>query len=244
MINPEETLKKLLDSDINVGWVDCTASTNDDVKDILKKSNDSRIVVRVANRQTKGRGTRGRVWENEQDSLLLSVGLRVKRAQPEMMPFLGWHLMKKFRKIHSAVQVKWPNDLWIGRRKLAGILCEIVPTKDNLNGFVIGLGVNLEGNNNQHAYLRPIGMNKISLCAEIVQTIIFAVTSFSEEKLSELTIYWKECDALYNKKVCVTDANGLRFEGVEKGIDAKGHLLLEKEGKCISFSDATVSSFQ
>ncbi len=241
MTNAEEALKKLLGTDIDVGWVDCTASTNDDVKERLKESKRAQIVVRVANRQTKGRGTRGRVWENEEDALLMSVGLCVKSVKPEMMPFLGWHLMKLFQKIDCAVQVKWPNDLWINGKKLAGILCETVQTPTEQTGLVIGVGVNLKGKNPERAYLCLAGTNKISLCADMVQTIVRAVASFSAEELAELTFLWKEHDALYGKSVCVVDAAGNSIKGIEKGIDAQAHLLLEKEGQCISFSDVTVS---
>ncbi len=241
MTNPEEALKKLLGSQIDASWVKCTASTNDDVKELLKGANASKVILRVADYQTKGRGTRGRTWENEGDALLMSVGLRVSGIKPEMMPFLGWHLMKLFQKIDQSVQVKWPNDLWIHEKKLAGILCEAVQGQGDQNGIVVGVGVNLKGENPEHAYMRLVGTNKIVLCAQMVQTIIQAVTSFSEQKLAELSLCWKEGDALFGKKVRVIDANGLTFEGIEKGIDRKGHLLLEIEGKCLCFSDATVS---
>ncbi len=240
MANPEESLKKLLGSDFDVRWLDCTASTNDDVKEVLKEADSSKIVVRVANRQTQGRGTRGRVWENEDDALLMSVGLPVKCANPQMMPFLGWHLMRRLQKIHADVRVKWPNDLWIHGKKLAGILSERVQRSENQIGLVIGVGVNLEGKNPEHAYLPRVGTNKISVCAELIWTILFAVTNFSEDKLLELSEHWKEGDTLYGKRVCVTDASGRQFDGIEKGIDAKGHLILEKEGNYFSFSDATV----
>lgn len=243
MTTAEEALKKLLGTEIDVRWLDCTASTNDDVKDWLKESNHAPIVVRVANRQTKGRGTRGRTWENEEEALLMSVGLCVKSVKPEMMPFLGWHLMKLFQKSDSSVQVKWPNDLWINGKKLAGILCETVQRPTNQIGIVIGIGVNLKGKNPNHAYLSLAGTNKISLCADMVQTVIQVATSFSDEKLSELASFWKENDALYGKSVCVVDATGKSIKGIEKGIDAQGHLLLEKEGRCVSFSDVTVSGF-
>lgn len=241
MTNPEEALKKRLGSDFDVCWVDCTASTNDDVKDALKEGRNTKIVVRVANCQTQGRGTRGRTWENEDDALLMSVGLRVSSVNPAMMPFLGWHLMKRFQKINSAVKVKWPNDLWIDDKKLAGILCETVQTQENQIGLVIGVGVNLDGKNPEHAYLQLAGTNKILVCVELIEAILFAASSFSEAKLSELSENWKESDTLYGKKISVTDASGHQTEGIEKGIDAQGHLVLEKEGELLSFSDATVS---
>ena len=244
MTNPEDALKNLLGKDIDVCWLDCTASTNDDVKEWLKQSRHNRIVVYVANRQTKGRGTRGRIWENEDDALLMSVGLKVCYVKPEMMPFLGWHIMKRLQRIDSAIQVKWPNDLWINGKKLAGILCETVQMQGNQIGIVVGVGVNLEGKNPEHAYLRCVGTNKISLCADLVQTIVLALENFSDEKLSEVSSFWKESDALYGKRVSVVDASARTFEGIEKGIDVKGHLLLEVEGKCSAFSDVTVSGIE
>jgi len=97
--------------------------------------------------QEKGRGRLGRKWESLEGNLFLSVV-----ARPASKDHWTWIPMataiaiaKAIRRTLSAyqipVEVKWPNDLWIRRKKLGGILCEAVGNKSG-SFIIIGLGVN------------------------------------------------------------------------------------------------------
>jgi BirA family biotin operon repressor/biotin-[acetyl-CoA-carboxylase] ligase len=97
--------------------------------------------------QEKGRGRLGRKWESLEGNLFLSIV-----ARPESKNHWTWIPMataiaiaKAIRAKLSAyqipVEVKWPNDLWIRRKKLGGVLCEAVGNKSG-SFIVIGLGVN------------------------------------------------------------------------------------------------------
>ena len=97
--------------------------------------------------QEKGRGRLGRKWESLEGNLFLSV-----IARPESKNHWTWIPMAtaiaiarairgKLSAYQIPVEVKWPNDLWIRRKKLGGILCEAVGNKSG-SFIVIGLGVN------------------------------------------------------------------------------------------------------
>jgi BirA family biotin operon repressor/biotin-[acetyl-CoA-carboxylase] ligase len=105
-------------------------------------------VVLVADEQTSGRGRLGRVWEAPRgSSLLVSVLLR-----PELQPGEA-HLATVCAALAGVEAcatvagvrpgIKWPNDLVVGDRKLAGLLTESLVTGDRLDALVVGMGLNV-----------------------------------------------------------------------------------------------------
>jgi BirA family biotin operon repressor/biotin-[acetyl-CoA-carboxylase] ligase len=103
--------------------------------------------VAVAGEQTGGRGSRGRSWQSPPGGLWLSVllrpssadgveliGLRIGLAVTEVMAALGPGV---------PVEIKWPNDLMVGDRKLGGILCEARWQGASLAWVVAGVGINV-----------------------------------------------------------------------------------------------------
>ena len=101
----------------------------------------------MAERQTAGRGRRGRAWETARGNLAATLLL----APPGNFAQLSFaaalavvDLVRHFAQ-HAQVTVKWPNDVLIDGRKLAGILLEAGPQKDDNSWLAIGLGINLAG---------------------------------------------------------------------------------------------------
>jgi BirA family transcriptional regulator, biotin operon repressor / biotin---[acetyl-CoA-carboxylase] ligase len=129
-----------------VDWVAETGSTN---ADLLAAARDGAPhgTVRVTDLQTAGRGRLGRVWSAPSGSgLLCSVLLRpLRRAVPHGAT---WAVSLAARRACSAVagvepQLKWPNDLLVGERKLAGVLAESVADAGAISAVVVGIGVNV-----------------------------------------------------------------------------------------------------
>ena len=100
----------------------------------------------VAERQTAGRGRLGRRWDSPAGGLWYSLLLRPPLA-PSAAPGLAlaaaldWARLLEKRGLPA--RVKWPNDVWIGRRKLAGILTEMSSETDRVQWVVLGVGVNV-----------------------------------------------------------------------------------------------------
>ena len=88
----EKQLSDLLGPMFRVSWLLETESTNTDVKRELLAGEQAGILVCLADRQTKGKGTRGRVWESEQKALLVSIGLTLTEPIPSLMPVSYTHL--------------------------------------------------------------------------------------------------------------------------------------------------------
>jgi BirA family biotin operon repressor/biotin-[acetyl-CoA-carboxylase] ligase len=125
-----------------VRWLDCVDSTNRVALDAAVEGAADGLVV-VADEQTAGRGRLGRRWEARPgSSLLVSVLLRPALHPPER-PLLG--LAAALASVEAVAeasgvvaQLKWPNDIVVGDRKLAGMLAETTG-----DAVVVGLGCNV-----------------------------------------------------------------------------------------------------
>ena len=127
-------------------WVEETASTNDDVKEWVRKADEDIAVALVTDRQTAGRGTRGRRWTAPAASVLLTVGVPLSVSEGDLSglsPVVGAACAESLWKLNPDVRLKWPNDLWIGNGKAAGILCELVRNRAHRLHAVVGIGVNM-----------------------------------------------------------------------------------------------------
>jgi BirA family biotin operon repressor/biotin-[acetyl-CoA-carboxylase] ligase len=128
-----------------------TASTNDDAWAALAERGDGVAVIALA--QTRGRGRAGRRWEQAPGKgLALSVALRLgcDVRQAGAIPLAAG--LAAARAAHELgvgrASLKWPNDVHVGGRKLAGVLCELrrVPASragDVAEAVVIGIGMNV-----------------------------------------------------------------------------------------------------
>lgn len=129
--------------------VEETGSTNDDARAALSHGAPDGLTL-VANRQSQGRGSRGRVWESPAGTdLYLSIVDR-PRLPPAVLPTLTLSVglaladtIDHYVKAPERVAIKWPNDLWIDRRKCSGILVEAIATGATIDGVVIGIGLNV-----------------------------------------------------------------------------------------------------
>lgn len=119
-------------------------STNDRARRLALDGAPAWSVV-VAGRQTAGRGRAGRSWQSDEGAgLWVSVVLRPRSpAQGGLLPLLTGVALARALEAEApapgwAVGLKWPNDVWVGGGKVAGVLCEAAATS-----VVVGVGVNL-----------------------------------------------------------------------------------------------------
>ncbi len=125
-----------------------TASTMDDASSAAAEgAGDGHVVL--AGQQTQGRGAHGRQWDSPPSSdLYFSVVARpaVEPASTALVTLasgLGVRDAAASFLSGRAVQVKWPNDIWIDRRKCAGILVESRTIGIRIDSVIIGVGLNV-----------------------------------------------------------------------------------------------------
>ncbi|MCC6832966.1 MAG: biotin--[acetyl-CoA-carboxylase] ligase [Thermoleophilia bacterium] len=127
-------------------WANEVTSTNDLLAARARRGAPEGVVM-GADHQTAGRGRRGRVWEDGAgQALLFSVLLRppMPPAGAGLLPIVAAVGAAEGLAAHGVpVRIGWPNDLLLGDRKLAGILCEIAAGPDRVDWAVIGIGINV-----------------------------------------------------------------------------------------------------
>lgn len=118
-----------------------TASTNDDLNELARQGAPHGLVL-TALHQTAGRGRRGNIWHAAPgDSLALSILLRPEEPKsrwPRLALASGLAIAETIESYGIPAGLKWPNDVWIGRRKVAGILVEA-----GNNHVIVGIGLNV-----------------------------------------------------------------------------------------------------
>jgi BirA family transcriptional regulator, biotin operon repressor / biotin---[acetyl-CoA-carboxylase] ligase len=123
-------------------------STNDLAAQLAREGAPHGTIV-VAQEQTAGRGRQGRSWHSPRgDSLYLSLVLRPELSPRQVPPITlaaGLAVIDAVNSAGVAASLKWPNDVLVGERKLAGILTEMSTRGDRVDHVIVGIGVNLAG---------------------------------------------------------------------------------------------------
>jgi BirA family biotin operon repressor/biotin-[acetyl-CoA-carboxylase] ligase len=110
-------------------------STNDYIKGILKQAPEGTVVL--ADVQTAGKGSKGRNWYSPEGGLWMSILL--DHCDNCLMPLTAAVAVSEaFQSYGIRLGIKWPNDLLLNRKKVAGILTEIVDDR-----AILGIGINL-----------------------------------------------------------------------------------------------------
>jgi BirA family transcriptional regulator, biotin operon repressor / biotin---[acetyl-CoA-carboxylase] ligase len=117
------------------------ASTNDELRTLAEGGAADGLVL-LAMEQTAGRGRRGAAWFSAPgESLAFSILLRPKEPKalwPRLALAAGLSVAEAVESFGPATGIKWPNDVWIGRRKVAGILVEA-----GYDFAIVGIGINV-----------------------------------------------------------------------------------------------------
>lgn len=135
----------------NTLLLDSTDSTNNHLKKLARNGSEEGTVV-IAREQTCGKGRLGRLWQSEKDkNLTFSLLLRPDISPMEVSgitPIAGLAVCKAMREfLHLDCKIKWPNDIIVGNKKLAGILTEMSAEMDAVEFIVMGIGINLDQEN-------------------------------------------------------------------------------------------------
>ncbi|WP_096701825.1 biotin--[acetyl-CoA-carboxylase] ligase [Magnetospirillum sp. 15-1] len=125
--------------------LDSVGSTNDEARRRVEDGSAADLLVVTARRQTAGRGRRGRVWESPEGNLHASFAIRIQRPLAEaaqigfVMALALAEALDELVPGHD-VRCKWPNDVLIDGRKVAGMLLESAGD----GWLVLGIGVDVE----------------------------------------------------------------------------------------------------
>ncbi len=222
------------------------SSTQDLAKKAWKKdlSSKEKILCITAEKQTKGRGKPGRPWLSEKGNLFATYAFFLKKATKDLTclaQMLSLSLVKLLQKKGLSPKVKWPNDVLLSGKKLAGILCEASLEEEGYQIF-LGLGVNL---NLDAPLVQKIDQKATSLWLETKkkEDPILFLEELQPFFLQDLACFKKEGFSYFHQEYesllaykgipisCKTE-NTL-YQGICEGVTSKGALKLRMEDNSI-----------
>ncbi|WP_374422510.1 biotin--[acetyl-CoA-carboxylase] ligase [Chromobacterium sp.] len=186
--------------------------------------------------QTSGRGRLGRRWQARLGSgLTFSLLWRFERGLSQLAGLslaVGVALARALRRLGAPVALKWPNDVLLNERKLAGILIELSGDALGPTAVVIGIGMNVSepGDVDQPvACLADAGvqLTRSALLAELLNELHLVLGNFDRNGFVPLREEWMGLSAHQDAPVCLRFSHGEPVEGVARGVADSGALMVE-----------------
>jgi BirA family biotin operon repressor/biotin-[acetyl-CoA-carboxylase] ligase len=211
----------------------------------------------VAEAQSAGRGRRGRAWQSpfglnlyvsldwplrELPGVTGMLSLAAAAALAEALRELG---------VGSGLAVKWPNDIWYGERKLAGVLLELSGEPAGPCRVIVGVGLNVHMSDLRPDIDQPwtdlstalggVRVDRSDLAARVLAALSAVMAQAEADTLASWIDSWAALDALRGRRVRLEQGAGPGLEGVARGIDDSGRLLLERDGRLERYFSGEVS---
>ena len=201
--------------------------------------NDGGIgTVILAESQSAGRGRRDRSWVSSVGGLYFTAVLRPS-SRPGLIPLMaGVAVAEAIRRLTGlGAELKWPNDILMGRRKVAGVLAETVWRGDEALHTLLGIGLNInnilpEDLPQATTLSKELGheVDAESLLSELLGEI-GVWSERLDESLDRVLDAWRDLSATLGRKVDVIDSTGERIKGVAVDVDLDGALLVDVGGE-------------
>jgi len=245
---------------VKIKWIDEIDSTNSAIQ--RRQEDFDNLSVLSARMQTAGRGQRGNRWEtapgeNLTFSLLLLPGkdgvAPVKAARQFIISILSTLAVRDTLSAYGIeASVKWPNDIYVGDKKICGMLIENSLSGAEVASSIIGIGLNVNQTVFNPALVNPASMASVTGKRYDTEEVLESFAKFFAQRLEEAStsegraslrkeyvadMYRK--DKPYQYTDCI---DGEEFTGTIRGIDKNGRLLVEKPAAgLISYSFKEIS---
>ncbi|MCE0492372.1 bifunctional biotin--[acetyl-CoA-carboxylase] ligase/biotin operon repressor BirA [Pantoea sp. Mb-10] len=208
----------------------------------------------IAEYQQAGRGRRGRKWFSPFGAnLYMSMYWRLEQGPAAAMGLslvIGIVMAEVIQSLGATdVRVKWPNDLYLHDRKLAGILVELTGKTGDAAHIVMGAGINLRMRSENATEINQewinleeagVAINRNELAAKVINSLREALPVFERDGLAPFIERWGRLDNFINRPVKLLIGER-EVHGIARGIDKQGGLLLEQEGEIKSWVGGEIS---
>ena len=218
-----------------------TDSTNERAKDLARGRAPHGTLV-TADEQTAGRGRQGRAWAARPGTaLLMSVVVRGLDARHAVLPLTTAVAVCQAAEACADVRcaIKWPNDVWIDGRKLAGILVEGRPQE---GWAVVGVGINVTASaedfpDELRGTATSLAIESGEPCSRdaLLEALLEALGARLDQDGERVLEDWRGRDALLGRRIAW--AGG---EGTAAGVDRSGALVVETAAGLVSLDAGEV----
>lgn len=239
-------------AEIPITWFDSIDSTNSEARRQLPAN--AKMSVYAAKFQTAGRGQRGNKWSSAAgQNLTFSVLLNSTHPQMPDLAVRNQFLLSivaslsvsdLLRKLNIRNTIKWPNDIYIGRRKVCGMLIENIVGNTGLEHSIIGIGLNLNQTEFPPELVNPTSVLVSSGLRTVPEEVLDGFLDIFSEYIPYLSdiegineIRNKYVSRLFRLGVSREYHDCLRnvdFKGTIKGISEEGLLLMEMPDKTVT----------
>lgn len=201
----------------------------------LKGEKEGAIVV--AERQLRGRGRLGRKWISPTGGIYFSLLLRpnfltvTEISKITLMASLAClEVLKPLIENKEVLHVKWPNDILVGRKKIAGILSELNAEQDKVNFLVLGVGINVNSRdlpNVATSLFLVTGkrFSRVNILVDLLKRMEELYEEMKKGCFEKIRNEWHKFCNLWGKRVQVNFLNKT-IEGTALTIDEQGYLVV------------------
>jgi len=230
-----------------IKYYDSIGSTNDEA--LAWAANDAKdLSLVIADEQTAGRGRLDRKWFTPAASAL-AFSLILKPTadeKPHLSRIVGWAVLavaESLRTRHLTPQIKWPNDVLVTGRKVAGILVESVWSGEDVDCVVIGTGINVLNGSVPPADMLQFPAtsledelgylpDRVEILFDILSTLIDVRSQLGTE---EFLNRWERSLAFFGEQVQVEVGGESPVTGQISGLESDGSLrLLNEHGESVT----------
>lgn len=217
-----------------VSVVDLTGSTQNDLKELLTKKSIKIGEVIATEYQSAGRGRLDRSFEAPNKSgLLFSFFISPTRKNLDWgwIPLIaGYSVLDALRKIDARckIEIKWPNDLLVAEKKIAGLLCEVFP-----EGVIVGIGLNVSMKSDELPVANATSLS-LENFSQLDRNILLGaiLNNFKEhfelwdQGAGSIEELYCSASATLGKNVRIQYPDGRNEESIATGISDRGALII------------------
>ncbi|HWJ34531.1 MAG TPA: biotin--[acetyl-CoA-carboxylase] ligase [Steroidobacteraceae bacterium] len=214
--------------------------------------------VMLSELQHAGRGRRGRHWIAPFGcGVALSMGWSftdASKASPTLSLSVGVAVARALARAGAlGLGLKWPNDIWLGERKIGGVLIELRAEAGGPAHVVIGVGVNVILAPATRAQIEAVGVQVAAvadactappsrnfIAGAIIDELLSMLADFEREGFAAFRAAWTALDVLRDRPAQVLTGENV-ISGTARGVNAHGALQLEREGRLHEFVSGEVS---
>lgn len=221
----------------NIHYEESCGSTQD-IAWVLAEQNCAHGTVVVSETQKKGRGRMRRRWVSSRGGLYFSIVLRpdfvLVNEIAGITLLLGLACLYGIKEVTGIeCSLKWPNDLFLGNKKAAGILCEVSAEQDRVRFIAAGIGINVNTRDLPHGAVSLFleskkKFNRVS----VLQAILFQTERVYEKArrngFSPIFKEWQKHCSLWGRRIQVKVMHK-KIEAEAVGIDEQGYLILRRD---------------
>jgi BirA family biotin operon repressor/biotin-[acetyl-CoA-carboxylase] ligase len=260
---PTQQIERIIAPHLPDFHVEVLTQIDSSNSELMRRARNGQMepVLLVAEQQTAGRGRMGRQWFSGEatsvgataaapgrpkqgsttSSLTFSLGLPLSPHDWSGLSLLvGLSIVGS---LHADLRLKWPNDVWLNGRKMAGILIETTSVGSSRYA-VVGIGINITeregaGLANAPAWLQELlpGIDPPVTLLRIAAPLVQAIKAFEQQGFAPFQARFNERDALYGLDVALSEGS----TGVARGVNSIGALQLQTARGLSSITSSEVS---